>query len=364
MPLSADALVHAVNDRIAAVVSAKRDEFLPLGDDLAPVFNQISSFTEGCKRARARFVAAGAAQAVGQTVPADLYTAIVDAAAGLELFHAAALVHDDVLDRSDTRRGKPATHRVFEQLHRESSFAGEAEHFGTSAAILIGDLLLMWSDDLLLSACAHIDERSARRVRHEYARMRTEVTAGQYLDVLAELNWHTVPVAEHAERAIAIATSKSARYSVESPLVLGALLAGGDDDTVAAIRAYGLPLGLAFQLRDDVLGVFGDSQVTGKPAGDDLREGKRTLLVAEFERRADGDDREYFVRHLGNPELTEADVEKMQQLLLDSGALAAVEARIQGWLEEALSAIDKAAPNEQVRALLGELAERAAVRNA
>ena len=146
--------------------------------------------------------------------------------------------------------------------------------------------------------------------------------------------------------------------------MLGALLAGGDDHTVAAIRAYGLPLGLAFQLRDDVLGVFGDSQITGKPAGDDLREGKRTLLVAEFERRAEGNDRDYFMRHLGNPELTDAEVTHMQQLLRASGALTAVETRIQKWLDEALSAIDEAAPDDQVRALLGELAERAALRNA
>lgn len=346
------------------MIESKRKTLSPLGADLSPLFDQITQFTAGGKRSRAKFVAAGAIQAVGTDVAPALREAIVDAAAGLELFHAAALVHDDVLDRSDTRRGNPSTHRVFEQHHRDGNYDGDREHFGVSAAILIGDLLLMWSDDLLLEACSALPEADASRVRLEYARMRTEVTAGQYLDVLAELNWHTVPVSEHAERAITIATSKSARYSVESPLVLGALLAGGDDALVASIRDYGLPLGLAFQLRDDVLGVFGDTRLTGKPAGDDLREGKRTLIVAEFERLADTEARECFAAHLGEPELTEAQIERMQALILDCGALEAVEARIQKWLDEAIAGIERAAPAPEVREVLISLANRTARRDA
>ena len=337
MPLSADALVHAVNDRIAAVVSAKRDEFLPLGDDLAPVFNQISSFTEGGKRARARFVAAGAAQAVGQTVPADLYTAIVDAAAGLELFHAAALVHDDVLDRSDTRRGKPATHRVFEQLHRESSFAGEAEHFGTSAAILIGDLLLMWSDDLLLSACAHIDERSARRVRHEYARMRTEVTAGQFLDISAAYG-----VADDDD-TLAVASKvleyKSASYSMRRPALIGARLGGASDAQYDALASFGSHIGHAFQLRDDVLGVWGDEALTGKPTGGDLREGKATVLVLTAMRRADEQQAATLTSVLGAKDCSDDDIERAASVIEATGARAHVESLIDEHLEQGLAAL-------------------------
>ena len=362
MPESLSAL-DAVNLRLAGLFAARRPELTRLGGSLAPVVDQLEAFTAGGKRTRARFVLAGAAQAgVHESDPR--FEAVLAAATAVELFHAAALVHDDLLDRSDTRRGRPATHRVFERVHAEGGWIGDREHFGVSAAILAGDLLLMWSDDLFVEAGAGVDDAAAARFRAEVSRMRTEVTAGQYLDIVEELAWPVVPVAERAGRAVAIATSKSARYSVEAPLVLGALLAGADDALIARIREFGLPLGLAFQLRDDVLGVFGDSAVTGKPAGDDLREGKRTLLIAEVEQRAAAADVEFIDSRLGRPDLDDAEIARIQRLIIDSGALEAVEARIQAWLDDALAALDRIELEPELRRMMIGLAERTARREA
>ena len=346
------------------------------------MLDELAAFTAGGKRTRARFLAAGAAvgpDAVGAatgiadstasspTTPDRTESApdaaVIAAATALELFHAAALIHDDLLDRSDTRRGRPSAHRAFEALHAGSGWVGDRPHFGVSAAILAGDLLLMWSDDLLAEACEGVPLERSHRVREEYSRMRTEVTAGQYLDIVEELAWPVVPVEDRSARAIRIATSKSARYSVEAPIALGALLAGADAETVRRLRRVGLPLGLAFQLRDDVLGVFGDSAVTGKPAGDDLREGKRTLLIAEVEARADADVRTFFDERLGQADLTSAEVARMQELIRSTGALDSVEAQIARWVEEGLAALGELELPAPVADLFEALAERSSRRD-
>ncbi len=221
----------------------------------------------------------------------------------------------------------------------------------------------MWSNDALDLARGLVGRDRAKTAASEFRRMRTEVTAGQYLDVVEELAWPVVPVERWADRAIAIATSKSARYSVESPLRLGASFAGASMAELNSASAIGLPLGLAFQLRDDVLGVFGDPEVTGKPAGDDLREGKRTLLVAEVAARGDAATREFFATRLGRPDLSLDEIGRMQAALTDSGALEAVEARIQAWLDEAVAAIDATPLSSETQSSLTALAEQTAKRN-
>src|SRR5690606_39237215 len=184
-----------------------------------------------------------------------------------------------ILAASDLRRGGPAAHRAFEGLHRGHEWDGDAGAFGTAGAILLGDLLLGWADELFEEGLAQLGDReAAHAARAEFFRMRTEVTAGQYLDVLEEHSWRSRPDSEALPRAHRVIVYKSAKYSVEAPLAIGGSLAGGSLAQLAALREFGLPLGVAFQLRDDMLGVFGDPAVTGKPSGDDLREGKRTVL--------------------------------------------------------------------------------------
>ena len=360
---SPDGLIDDVNERLRTLFAQQRPRLEAISSELSPVLDHLIDFTAGGKRTRAEFVATGA-RMVNPEAAEQARAAIISAATALELFHAAALIHDDLIDRSYTRRGKPATHRFFAGLHQTSNWTGDADHFGVSGAILTGDLLLMWSDDLLAEALTHVSPVNAQAAATAFSRMRTEVTAGQYLDIVEENAWPLVDADKRLSRAIIVATSKSARYSVESPLLLGATLAGADEATLDLASRIGLPLGLAFQVRDDVLGVFGDSQITGKPSGDDLREGKRTVLIAELSGRVDEDTAQFFDTRLGQPDLSAEEITRMQQALRNSGALDAVEQRIQGWLDDAVSAIEGANlhPVDEQRFI--NLAQRIAQRNA
>ena len=240
-----------------------------IDDGLVPVADALEAFVlRGGKRLRPAFAYWGYRGAGGPDSDQ-----VVATLAALELVQASALIHDDLMDRSDTRRGEPAIHRRFATHHRRAGWAGSADAFGEASAILLGDLCLVWSDELLHSS--GLDAATLARARPVFDEMRSEVTVGQYLDVLTQATGDT-----SLERAGKVARFKSAKYTVERPLLVGAALADADAGVRAAYSAYGLPLGEAFQLRDDVLGVFGDPAQTGKPAGDDLREGKRTYLVA------------------------------------------------------------------------------------
>ena len=225
----------------------------------------------GGKRLRPTFAYWGW-RAVGR--PGAPLDEVLPALAALELMHTFALVHDDVMDNSDTRRGRPTAHRVFAAQHERAGRLGPAGHFGTSSAILVGDLCLVWADQLM--ARTPLPSATLFAVRACYDRMRVEAVAGQYLDVLGE----TEPAAWSLERALLVARHKTASYTVQRPLQLGLALAGSTLPAVgAAFGRYGRAIGEAFQLRDDLLGAFGDPAITGKPAGDDLRAGKPTALL-------------------------------------------------------------------------------------
>lgn len=314
----------------------------------------------GGKRLRARFAYWGwrAATRDAGDPPAN----VADLGAALEVFQAAALVHDDIVDNSDTRRGRPSSWRALEGAHRDAGWSGDAEAFGRAGAVLLGDLLLGWSDDLFEQALA--DAPSAALTRDLYARMRRDVTLGQFLDVAEEAAWPTTPDAEHADRAIRIAVLKSARYSVQQPMLLGAALGGAEAAVSDALARVGHPLGLAFQLRDDVLGAFGDPAVTGKPAGDDLREGKRTMLVAYAREGMDRDARADFDARLGASDLSPGEIAAMQETVRASGALDRVERMIADSAEAANAAIEAAAfdaaTDEELRALVSATTVRSA----
>ena len=270
--------------------------------------------------------------------------AVVSAAGALEIFHAAALVHDDIIDNSDTRRGAPSAHKLFESLHENQSWSGGSASFGRASAILLGDLLLGWSDELLDEGLDQVADRdSARRARSEFNHMRTEVTAGQYLDILEERAWLAQPESQLLDRALRVIVYKSAKYSVQAPLVVGAALAGASPAQLSSLRAFGLPLGMAYQLRDDLLGVFGDSAVTGKPSGDDLTEGKRTVLIALARERLNDEARRSLDAQLGDPTLDGAQIRALQELITGSGAVERVETLIAAQVVEALAAL-KTAP--------------------
>ena len=280
--------------------------------------------------------------------------------ASLEVFQAAALVHDDLIDNSDTRRGRPAAHRALEAEHRTAGWSGDAAAFGRSGAVLLGDLLVAWSDDLLEDALQGLPNAPA--VRAEYARMRRDVTIGQFLDIAEESAWSVSSLDEHAERALRVISFKSARYRVAQPLRLGALLAGADAEQLDALESFGMPLGMAFQLRDDVLGVFGDTALTGKPSGDDLREGKRTVLIAFTRERLAPSARVLLDEMLGDDLLDDAQIAALQATVRDSGALDRVETLIGDYARTADRSLIGARLDNAAVGELRELARAATTR--
>ncbi|HWI43895.1 MAG TPA: polyprenyl synthetase family protein [Nocardioides sp.] len=311
-------------------LAQQADRLAPLGDDAADLLEEARAVVSGGKRFRAAFCFWGHAALAG-TPTGTAADAVRRAAASLELLHASALAHDDLMDASDTRRGRPASHRGFEAGHRDAGWRGDPEQYGAAAAILLGDLLLSWADELL-RRCG-LDWDRVGPALEVLDLCRSEVIAGQFLDVSVQARG-TASVGQ----AMTVLRYKSAKYSIERPLHIGAALAGADEAALALLTDFGLPLGEAFQLRDDLLGVFGDPATTGKPAGDDLVEGKRTVLVALALEAASPADAARLDSALGT-ELSEADVEGLRAIIDGCGAREQVEAMIVDLGDRAVEAL-------------------------
>jgi geranylgeranyl diphosphate synthase type I len=300
----------------------QRTVLAELGPAMGPLVEAVAQLLSGGKRLRAAFLYWGWRACGG----AD-DEAAVRAASAMEIFQASALLHDDVMDNSDLRRGRPTAHRAFAAEHSHQGWNGDPDRFGHAAAILAGDLCLNWTDEVFTGSGLPVE--ALHRARPQFDRMRTQLMGGQYLDVLeGAQGWADLGYAERLARSLLVIRYKSAQYSVGHPLLIGARAAGADQGTLAALSDYGLALGEAFQLRDDVLGVFGDPEHTGKPAGDDLREGKHTALVAHTLELADPSGAELIAASLGDPDLDDATVSSCRRVIAGSGALAAIESMI------------------------------------
>ena len=346
-----------VQAALATYLSQARSHLTTIGSQLSPVCDGLEEFIlDGGKRLRPLFAFAGH-KAAGKNVGA----AEIKAFASLEFLQACALIHDDLMDASDTRRGKPAMHRRFENLHQEQALAGLSDQFGAAAAILLGDLALVQSDHMLHTSGISSDQLLDALSVHD--EMRIELMAGQYLDV-REAGEKSFNV----ERSLRIARFKSGKYSIERPLHLGATIALRDPAVRTPLTwrlsEYGLPLGEAFQLRDDLLGVFGDPSVTGKPAGDDLREGKRTVLIALTHERQSPAQAETCKRYFGRADLDADGVAILQEIIEATGARAELESTIEKLTDAALTAADSSLFTNDGKALLVELANIATKRSA
>ncbi|MFI7601936.1 polyprenyl synthetase family protein [Actinoplanes sp. NPDC049681] len=273
---------------------------------------------------------------------------IVAAAAALELFHAFALIHDDIMDGSNLRRGQPTVHRHFADVHARHSWKGEAVRYGHSAALLCGDLCAAWADHMFHESGLPIEW--IHRGYRLFTVMRTEVIAGQYLDLVSGVGDGSVA------GALTVIRMKAARYTVTRPLQIGAGLAGAPARLQAALQAFGDPLGDAFQLRDDVLGVFGDPAVTGKPVIDDLREGKPTVMVAMARDRADRVQGTRIRELFGNPALDDAGAEELRAIIEATGAREGIEDLIRRRAATATAALDRAPLTADARTALAALA--------
>ncbi|MDG4794917.1 polyprenyl synthetase family protein [Micromonospora sp. WMMD1082] len=349
-------LVSAVDETLADFLAAEVDALTSIDAAMGGfAATARDCVLAGGKRVRPTFAYWGWRGAVGGSEPA---TPVVPALATLELLHTFALVHDDVMDASATRRGRPTAHVAVAAQHAAAGRSGDSGRFGEAVAVLIGDLCMVWADQLLARADLPADRLV--EVRRGYDRMRVETVAGQYLDVLGE----TDPENWSVDRALRVARYKTASYTVQRPLLFGASLAGvGDDSPLAtAYNRYGLAVGEAFQLCDDLLGVYGDPTTTGKPAGDDLRTGKPTALLmlarelatpAQL-RALDGTD-----RRAGAPEIA-----RLAEVVVDTGAVGRIERMIDERVEDALAALDTVAVDETSRAALVGLAIEATHRPA
>ncbi|MER7454869.1 polyprenyl synthetase family protein [Nocardia beijingensis] len=353
------AFVTAVEDALTRFFATRR----PVTERLGPVFVEATDALEqfvlrGGKRTRPAFAWTGWLGAGGDPQAPDA-AAVLTACSALELVQACALIHDDIIDSSRTRRRFPTVHVDFEQRHRDRGWSGDSAHFGASVAILVGDLALSWADDMVHAS--GLAPAAIARFAPVWADMRTEVLGGQLLDITGEAGGD-----ESVEAALRINRYKTAAYTVERPLHLGAAIAAADQELIEAYREFGTAIGIAFQLRDDLLGVFGDPAVTGKPSGDDLREGKRTVLLAEALRRADDSDpaAAALLRASIGTDLSAEQVQRLRALLVELGAVDEVEHRIAELTDTGLAAIEASsatmAAKERLRAMALAATKRAA----
>lgn len=343
-PLDSNNLRGRVQNALDEFVAQNRALMSSVSEDTLSLVDSLQGLLAGGKRLRPAFAYWGYRAAGG----ADS-DAVIRACASLEFLQACALIHDDVMDASDTRRGNPSVHKQFEALHALNNWSGSGSLFGEGAAILVGDLALSWADEMLLTS--GIDSAQTLRAKAVYDVMRTELMSGQYLDLLEQVRGQITQ-----ERAETVIRYKSAKYTIERPLHVGAAIADADVDLLTSLSSYGLSLGEAFQLRDDLLGVFGEPSITGKPAGDDLREGKQTMLIAFAYSHATAPECALLTRHLGSSSISPAEIEILQGILINCGAQDFIEQRISNCLDSALKSLENPAYDIEVKNALRELA--------
>jgi geranylgeranyl diphosphate synthase type I len=347
-PASLTTIAARVEERLAGVLDGELARWSAFDGDLTQPLNELRRLVlAGGKRLRPAFCHWAF---VGLGGDADDQR-VIDAGAAFELMHAFALFHDDVMDDASERRGAPTTHTVYAAEHESAGWAGESRRFGDGMAILIGDLAFVYSDQLLADA-----NPVAWRVWNE---LRIELNVGQVLDILGSVQGD-----RRLAKSERICRYKSGKYTIERPLHLGAALAAPNRfaDVAPLLSAYGLPLGDAFQMRDDVLGAFGDAAVTGKPVGGDLREGKPTPLLALATAAADPRQRDVLER-VGASDLSDDDIAAIQQVIVDVGALADLEDRISTLADGAIAALDSLPVTGEARSELAALADYAVQRS-
>ncbi|GAA2181923.1 polyprenyl synthetase family protein [Brooklawnia cerclae] len=348
---------EAVGTRLGAHLDTMAARLEPVSPILPVLVDVARDLTAGGKRLRPGFAYWGWIAAAGTD---DVPEALLGAVSAFELLHVGVLIHDDVLDGSDTRHGRPAAHRQFEAWHRAGGGSGDAEAFGRAMAVLLGDQLIVWSGEL--ATTAGLEPDAWHRAAPYWHAVRTEVNSGQVLDVCAQYGVGRDPGASAEQVATRVLEEKTSRYTVQRPVQFGAAAGGADEHAIDALGRFGLALGRAFQLRDDLLGVFGDETTTGKPAAGDLREGKRTVLVARaLESSPDAAELQGL---LGRADLTDPQIDRARGILVDSGAVESVEQTITRDYARALAELDAARITAPGRQALAELARMCVERDA
>ncbi|WP_326548918.1 polyprenyl synthetase family protein [Mycolicibacterium sp. ND9-15] len=349
-PVWRDAMRREVLRSLADFVATQiSDDLNAAGVDIAT--DVLRDFVDGGKCVRSTFAY------LGWLCNADDDPGALRAAASFELLHAFALLQDDVMDGSALRRGRPAAHVRFTQWHRERALSGSPERFGEAAAVLLGDLCLVWAQQMMRES--GIGDHALTRAWPRYDAMRTELAVGQFADLVND-------AAEFPEwqQVLDVLRRKSGRYTVRRPLEIGAEMAGCAPGVLVLLGDYGEAVGEAFQLRDDVLGIFGSPEITGKPAGSDLFEHKATSVVVAAYRLANGSLRRELTQLMSTSDLSDADVRRWRKLIVASGAVEWIEQLIRSRLTRALDTIDSGPLDPLIRTALADMAtactERAA----
>ncbi|HSX58249.1 MAG TPA: polyprenyl synthetase family protein [Candidatus Saccharimonadales bacterium] len=299
----------AFDKQLLSYLSEKRAEAVEINPETAVLVDELIRYSNsGGKRVRPAFVYSGYVASGGKAKEAVLYASL-----SVELLHIFALIHDDIIDNSDLRRGEPTTHKEFETIHQKKKLKGKKESFGLSSAILAGDLALSFAEEILTSA--PFPQERIRRARYFFDQMKVQVTYGQYLDVLAGYKKNLTE-----DEVLQILEYKTAKYTVERPLHIGAMLAGADYKDIETFSRYGIPFGQAFQMQDDLVGTFGSEHVIGKPVDSDIKEGKKTLLLVKTYERASAAERKLLNSVVGNQKATKTEIAKVRAIMKRTGA--------------------------------------------
>ena len=308
----------------------KIEEAREISEEATILVDEVKRFVfAGGKRVRPAFLYSGYIAAGGKA-----HAAVTLASLCVEFLHTFALIHDDIIDRSDTRRGKPTSHKAFENIHKSKKYLGDREHFGLSSAILAGDLAFTFAEEILTSS--PFPQERLRRARYFFDQMKFQVITGEYLDVLGSYKKRLTE-----EEVLNILEYKTAKYTVERPLQIGAMLAGAEVAILESFTAYGIPLGQAFQLQDDILGIFGDAEKIGKPVGADIREGKKTVLIAKTYEWASKKEEQLLDRVVGNWAATDKDLSRVKEIIYSVGAYGYAIKLSHRLIDQAKTAIDK-----------------------
>ncbi|NMA77214.1 MAG: polyprenyl synthetase family protein [Actinomycetales bacterium] len=321
--------LHALDERFIArlaevtrsELAAHRRRLEEISPETATLVDSLAGYLEGGKLLRPRFCFWGGVAALGREPEAAEVEALARYGAAIELIQAAALMHDDVIDHSPMRRGRPALHIQAERRHREAGLVGSSEEYGIAAAIVLGDLALSWGEQM--AAGVQADPAAALGARGEFDALRTEVMSGQFLDILHQAGgYESSPDVELS--ALSVIRWKTVPYSVLRPVRIGAALMGGPDGLLETLSSWAIEVGTAFQLRDDLLSVVGDQDETGKPIGGDIVEGKRTVLLARTQKATDASGRALLDAVIGDAEAEEAQIAAAHELMISTGAVASV----------------------------------------
>lgn len=333
-PSPVDATLRDLDERLIARITEitreelaqRRHQLAAISPETAELADRLLDYLEGGKLLRPRFCFWGGLTALDRE-PTDVeIDALARYGTAIELVQAAALMHDDVIDHSPVRRGRPALHVQAGEQHRGAGHAGSPEDYGTAVAIVLGDLALSWSEQI--AAGVQGEPRAVAAARQEFDALRTEVMSGQFLDILHQVGGFAS--AENAEQAaLAVIRWKTVPYTVLRPVRIGAALLGADAEALETLSDWAIEVGTAFQLRDDLLSVIGDQNETGKPIGGDIVEGKRTVLLARTEAEAGPVGRDLLAEVVGRADASVQEISAVHELMVSTGAVTSVVADVQ-----------------------------------